>query len=252
MDTYLEQLFAVIRLSSGQRLALYMVARELATAVNDTELLAYLERAVAHEITVRDFEVRWQSGSSRATYVPEMKPLDVKLDKHLATLRKMIAGYAEDVNPEVAAKASELERGIFPSGVGAITQLTYVDQAIASMDLIRELQTTYAEHVEFLGLSRKVESVIALVIEYNDTVRLNPNQVKSSELKAARARGHRYMLEVVMRSLGGHYDSDNPAHVAARNRLLKALFTQIEQTRERNQARRSRRRRNARDTQPDR
>lgn len=244
MENSLEALFGgIIKLSSAQRMAILDAAAQVAADRGDSELASHVERAQAHEANVRDLERDQQSGAaSQAVYPPEMKPLDDRLDRSLTGLRSIVYGYmyGDESDAETQELGGQLLDGIFPSGVAAIIRLPYRDQAVATQDIASKLANEFADHVAFFGLTRKVANLNALSAEYSATLERGRDDVTVAEVRSAQQRGHLYMLEVLARVIGMAFDSNNPDHVADRERVLDVLFAQIAQTRARRIARRRR------------
>lgn len=244
MEHSLEALFgAIIKLSSAQRMAVLDAAAQLAADRADTQLANHVERARTHEARIRDLErERQSSGSRHALYPPAMKPLDDRLDRSLAGLRDIVHGFmsGDDNDAETQKRGAQLLAGIFPGGVAAVTNLPYRDQAVATRDILHKLANDYAAHVNFFGLTRKVANLNALSTEYSTVLENGNADVSATDVRSARRRGHQYMLEVLARVVGLAFDSDNPDHVADRERVLGVLFEQIAHTRARRNARRRR------------
>lgn len=236
-------LFNVIRLSSAQRVLIYEHVKALAEDSGDIQLAAKVSRALAYEQEVRALETRWEAsiGASASAYVPELRPLDMQLDRTLTSVRDVVrAQLSGESDDQSAAMAAELLDGIYPAGVAAVTRLPYIDQAAAAEDIVHALKTRFAAHVEHFGLSRKLTALAALVAEYSDAVRRSPASIEHAAVKAAQVQAHQHLIDVVARVVGTYFDSENPAHVAIRTRFLARLAEQMEATRTRTQARRRR------------
>lgn len=246
MVSDLEELFDVRRLSSAERGQIFEAAGMVASAASDTQLLAHLARASAHEASLREMQRQWALAStSKAKYVPEMSELDGRVDRQHTSIGAMLESHikGEDPDPEIRNKAQEVRDAIYPTGVAAVTRLPYLQQDTANQDIVKKLQTTYSAQVAALGLTSKAAALASLTAAYSDAVRRSPAAIESSTVDTAEDRAHLYMLEVMVRVLGNHFDSDNPAHMAARTQVTSRLFELLGDARARKRARRAANRR---------
>ena len=83
-----------------------------------------------------------------------------------------------------------------------------------------------------MGLTGMVEALAELSAQYDEAIQRGPTTVAHSALVAARKRAHVFLLEVVARVIGMHFDPAVPAQVEARGQgLFRALGTAAERRR---------------------
>lgn len=240
MGEDLRQLFAVRELTSAQREAVIMEVQEYAVANNDTALQAHCTRALAHERQVRDLAQTYQvTRANHKQYTDELHTLDPAADRQLKALHTRIEATSEAAHsdPTIPEKAQELLERIFPLGVRAITQQPFPEQNRVLKDIIIELQGPLAPLVADLGLTGMVEPLAEISQEYDEAIQRTPSGVAYGTLVAARNRAHAFMLEGVVRVLGMNFDSEVPAQVEARSKVLSVLFREIDTASERRRTR---------------
>jgi hypothetical protein len=240
MGADLKLLFAVRELTSAQREAILMEAHAYATESNDTVLQAHIARALAHERQVRDLDRTYQATkASRGQYAEELQELDPMADRQLTAIytRLEISSEAAHSDPTVPTKAAALLDKVFPLGVRPITAQPYPEQNRLLKDIVAELQGPSAPLVADLALTGMVEPLARISQQYDEAIQRSPGGVAHGTLVRARGRGHELVLEAVARVIGMNFDSEVPAQVEARGRVLSVLFREIAAASERRRTR---------------
>jgi hypothetical protein len=240
MGADLKLLFDVGELTSAQREAVLMEAQAYAVASNDTALQAHVGKAVDHEKQVRDLDGAYQTAkASRAQYADELQTLDPATDRQLKAIHTNLEILSETAHadPEIPAKAEALLDKVFPRGVRPITAQPYPEQNRLLKDVLAELLGPSAPLVIELGLLGMVQPLAALSQQYDEAIQRSPGGVAYGTLVAARTRAHSFLLEVVARVVGMNFDSDVPAQVEARGRVLSVLFRELDTASERRRTR---------------
>jgi hypothetical protein len=239
METLL-MFITVLRLSPGRRIQVYRKMRPLAEALRETGLVAHIDKAMSHDAHTRLTIDRHKHGGRNA-YAGPVGLVDGPADRMLSGLYAMIKGAAAGLPPRhpLTIMSEELIKDTFPNGPGAITHLPYSDQVVAMENLVTMLTGEHAERVAKLGLAVKLSQLAEITLEYRRLVDLGTGPNTAPDVRAANRRGHGYMSEVVSIILGTYFDSENPAHVTTREKLLAPLIEQIEIVRLTRRARRS-------------
>ena len=246
MGDDLKRLFDVGMLTSAQREEVLAAAQALATASNDAPLEAHVVRAFEHERRVRDLESAYQTGKdTRAQYVDELQVLDPTTDRQIRSIYTHLENTSEAAHrdPEVPIKARTLLDKVFPRGVRAITRQPYPEQNRLVKDVLAELQGPSTTLVADVGLSGMVEALAELSAQYDGAIQRSPSTVAHGALVAARDRAHAFLLEIVARVIGMHFDSDVAAQVEARGQVLSVLFRALDTAAERRRTRQAANRR---------
>lgn len=240
MGDDLKRLFDVGALTSAQREEVLTAAQVLATASGDAPLQAHIARAFEHERRVRDLDGAYQTAKdTRAQYVDELQVLDPSTDRQIRSIHNHLENTSEAAHrdPEVPVKARALLDKVFPRGVRVITGQPYPEQNRLVKDVLAELQGPSAALVADVGLTGMVEALAELSTQYDQAVQRSPVTVAHTTLAAARDRAHAFLLEVVVRVAGTHFDSDVPAQVEARGQVLSVLFRALDTAAERRRTR---------------
>lgn len=246
MGDDLKRLFDVGELTSAQREEVLMAAQALATATGDVPLQEHLVRAFEHERRVRDLEnVYYTNRDSKAQYVEEVYALDPPTDRQVKALHGHLQSTSEAFHsdPEIPVKAKALLDKVFPRGVRAITGQPFLEQNRLVKDLLAELQGPSAPLVADVGLTGMVAGLAALSEQYDEAIQRSPASVAYTTLVAAQERAHLFLLEVVMRVGGMHFESAVPAQVEARGQVFSVLFKALDTAAERRRNRRAANRR---------
>jgi hypothetical protein len=251
MGEDLNLLFDVGELTSTQREEVLTAAQAIATASSDVPLQEHIGKAFEHERRVRDLESAYQTGKdNRAQYVDELQTLDPTTDRQVKSIHGHLKNTSEaaHTNPDVPVTAKALIDKVFPRGVRAITGQPFPEQNRLVKDMLAELQGPSAPQVTLVGLTGQIDALATLSTQYDEAIQRSPGAVPYTTLVAAHDRAHLFMLEVVARVLGMHFDSEVPAQVEARRQVTSVLFrvldTAAERRRSRAAANRRRRQRN--------
>jgi hypothetical protein len=238
MGDDLKRLFDVGELTSAQREDVLAAAQ--AKASSDVPLQEHIARAFEHEKRVRDLEsVYYTNRDTRTQYVDELYELDPKTDRQIRSIHGYLENTSEAAHgdPTVPIKARALLDKVFPRGVRAITGQPFPEQNRLVKDVLAELQGPSAPLVEDVGLLGLVAGLVTLSAQYDHAIQRSPGSVAYTTLAAAQARAHAFMLEVVARVIGMNFDSEVPAQVEARGRVLSVLFKALETAAERRRSR---------------
>lgn len=133
MKPFLHELLSLAKLRSGRRMSLYRQWQPILTNHGLTAILAYVDRAMAHDGATRELENRWKASTSRRRYSTDMPTIDALVDGMLYALFRLTRAQINGLpaNDPLVARATDLEHQLFPAGVSAIARLPYNDQAIA-------------------------------------------------------------------------------------------------------------------------
>jgi hypothetical protein len=251
MGDDLKRLFDVGELTSAQREEVLAAALALATENNDAPLQGHIGRALEHDKRVRDLESTYYANrDTKAQYVDELYELDPTTDRQIRSIHGHLESTSEaaHADPTVPIKARALLDKVFPRGVRAITGQPFLEQNRLVKDVLAELVGPSAPLTADVGLLGMVQGLATLATQYDQAIQRSPASVAYTTLAAAQARAHAFMLEVVARVIGMHFDSDMPAQVETRGRVLAVLFKAQETAAERRRSRAAaNRRRRARD-----
>jgi hypothetical protein len=240
MGDDLKRLFDIGELTSAQREEVLVAAQAVATERNDVPLQGHITRAFEHERRVRDLESTYYTNrDTKAQYVDELYELDPKTDRQIRSIHGNLESTSEATHADatVPGKARALLDKVFPRGVRAITGQPFLEQNRLVKDVLAELVGPSAPLTADVGLLGLVQGLATLSMQYDQAIQRSPASVAYNTLAAAQARAHAFMLEVVARVIGMHFDSDVPAQVAARGRVLSVLFRAQETAAERRRSR---------------
>lgn len=229
MNPSLLSLFKFTKLSSGRRLRVFREMRKRARERSMTDLVAFLDQAIVHEKRTHELNRRWRTqGRSRTIGGPDIGAIDGLTDQSLTSLRDMVVAYIRGALPgDVKAELAErVRKAIFPDGVSAITSLPYVEE-LAALELILDaLRDELQVEVSALGLTHMVERLTTLFEMYQSALDAGGDHLWFRDVKAARERGHVFMLEAVSQVLGRFFREADPSHAEARAELLEPVLEQ--------------------------
>ena len=240
MGEDLKHLFDVGELTSAQREAELAAAQVVAKASNDVPLQGHIAGAYEHERRVRDLESAYQtSKDNRAQYVEELQTLDPSTDRQVKSIYAHVKNTSEaaHIDPEVPNTAKALLDQVFPRGVRAITGQPYPEQNRLVKDILAELQGPSRPQVVTVGATGLVDALAALSAQYDEAIQRSPGAVPYTTLVAAQGRAHLFMLEVVARVLGMHFNSEVAAQVEARRQVTSVLFRELDTAADRRRTR---------------
>lgn len=239
MENTLENLINVYALSTGRRLfALGQV--ELAAKERGFKELGLLCReAVEHDEKTRSLETTWAEPSTGTT---ELQRTDFQVDRTLVAIRDTAqaqADGAEDGDEATRNKVTRFNNYIFPRGVQAITQATYIDE-LSQVDevLVRLKSKEMTALATELGLTKLIKQLTRLAADYRAALQApEARKLDFGVIRAARAQGHQYLVRAVAMILGKH-NSPSDEDVEARDALLTPILKQNEAVRQYMKARR--------------
>lgn len=232
MDVALSSLFSMYQFSTGRLLfALQGVDRALRDHDDDVgDIGEHVTKAIRHSRTTRQLEAQFAASQNTPRTNPKAAAVDIKLDRALVALRDAAQAHvtSADDDAEVAARASKLLVAIFPRGVQAVTQATFVEELSLVDGILAEIKAHHAETVKTLGLSLFVTRIAKLNDEYR-AAQQTPATAGTdfSAVRAARQRGQEFLLEITAMVIG-RYPLQSAPHVAARQALLGPILTQHE------------------------
>lgn len=232
MDVALSSLFSLYQFSTGRLLfALQGVDRALRDHEEDLGGVAeHLAKAIRHSRNTRQLEAQFAASQNVPRTNPKAAAIDVKLDRALVALRDAAQAHvtSADDDADVAAKASKLLTAVFPRGVQAVTQATFVEELSLVDGILAEIKTHHAETVKSLGLSLFVSRIAKLNDEYR-VAQQTPAAAGTdfSAVRASRQRGQEFLLEVIA-MIAGRYPLQSAPHVAARQALMGPILLQHE------------------------
>ena len=226
----LEEYLEVGVLSTGRRLFVLELMRLAAQEMGGHEdFMARIDEAAAHDEQTRELEHQWGGVRNGNFDTRVLKPLDRRLDHIISAVRDGAEVQRQGAAPHepIHAAVDAFLEAALPEGVFAVTSLPYVDQLSETEKLIGMLRGPLADQVAELGLERQVSRLEEIVPEYRAGLYGTGEQaIEFAPVRAARRRGHRYLLELVAMVIGRHNRADDPVHQAARAQLLTPLAKQ--------------------------
>lgn len=171
-----------------------------------------------------------RAAGSEGQHGPEASEIDALFDHVLVGFHDHLFAQSRIFLGEPrGASAAALRQAVFPDGPGAITQLPYVQQHAQAEAMLAhldgpELVTHVAALPELPPMITRVREISA---RYGAA--LPPHaQVPSTEtIRAARARGHELMCEIVAMILA-HFATVDPVDPEGRAYLLEPIMSQNE------------------------
>jgi hypothetical protein len=234
MSATLASLLTLYFFSTGRRLFALQEVKKLAAAEGFAALVNHCDVAIEHDRTTRMIEARWSGRKTGVQYSPLARQIDMSVDTALSALHDGLELEAKNSAPDdpLGERAETLRQTLFPSGVGAVTSLNYVDELGEVERILGTVKSAeWAPVVTSLGLSRRVSRIEALEPQYRSAVADPVTKMDFADVKNARARGQSLMLHAVAMVLG-KYPSDSDADVAAREKCLAPIFRQNEAIRD--------------------
>lgn len=154
--------------------------------------------------------------------------LDPLLSRAISKLYTYLDGsvVGDDDEPEDVA-ARKVLSAIFPLGVGAITQLPYVEEVTAVEGLLRELKGPLAVEAELLGLERHIRAIQGLVSALRNELTLVASEdlITWDKVAASQYESQELYAGVILTILA-RYSSNEPCSVARRQELLREILQQ--------------------------
>lgn len=240
MSAQLTSLFVFYQFPTGRRLFALQELHKLAQADNLSNLATFCTTAIAHDRATRLLEARWAGRKVGAQYSPLAKQIDILVDTALGALHDGLENEVQnsDTNDPLAPQAETLRTTLFPTGVGAITSLNYVDELTEVERIVHTCKSTaWAPVIAQLGLQRRVDRIVSLESQYRTAIAESGDKLTFGEVKAARQQGQSLMLQAIAIILG-LYPSDNENDLERRSKLLAPIFRQQDAIRDDLRARR--------------
>lgn len=217
MSSSLQDLFNLYVFSTGRRMFALRQIKPIATEADHRALLIVVNKALEHDARTLRLETAWQASGYDAD-PQRVKKIDAKVDRTLTAMRDAAAAQALAAEPGDALYETvhEFMLAIFPAGLQAVTSLPYVEELAAVEMIIKQLKGPFERHVRELGLGRLLERLSSLTVEYRAAQEEKPkSEISFGDVRAARALGQEYLLQVVAVIVGTHF-SGTTDH--ARNR----------------------------------
>jgi hypothetical protein len=225
--------------STGRRLFALQQVQKLAKDRGLAKLEAHIAAALKHDRQTLAIEQQWETSGASAPK-GEAARIDNLVDRTLSALRDAAQAQAEGAEPgdEIAEMAESLLTTLFPAGVAAITNLSFIEELAVIDSMIFKLKGPLAPAVKELGLTRLAKRLTTLADEYRGALSAPSPALKFGEVRAARARGQEMLLEVVAMVLGEHPLS-TIKDLNARTELLAPILRQNEEIGQAMRARRA-------------
>lgn len=230
MAVDLASLFNLYQLSTGRRIFAMQQVHKIAKKRKLSDLEAHVVAAIKHDRQTRKLDAQWQTQGSRPKSQGDASRVDPLVDRTLTALRDGAAAQAEGAAPddEIIAKVDAFLTELFPLGVAAVTQLSYVDELSAVDEIVAKLKGDLAPLVKELGLTRQATRLTKLAIDYRAALEAPaPPALDFGSVRAARAEGQSLMLQTVA-MIVGMFPKNSPEHVQGRTELLTPILKQNE------------------------
>jgi hypothetical protein len=230
MAVDLASLFNLYQFSTGRRIFALQQVLKAAKKLKLADLEAHVVAAIKHDRTTRKLDVQWQKQGSRPKSQGDASRIDPLVDRTLTALRDGAAAQAEGAAPDedIVEKVDAFIAEIFPSGVTAVTQLSYVDELSAVDEIVAKLKGELAPTVKELGLTRQAARLAKLAGEYRAALETQPAPALDfGTVRAARAQGQNLMLQAIA-MIVGMFPTNRPNHEQARAALLTPILKQNE------------------------
>lgn len=233
MSVALQDILNLYVFSTGRRLFALKQVHQAAKERKLSALISQVAEAIKHDRATRALELRWSKQVSIAPGVGEAPRLDAMLDRTVSGLRDAAQAHAEgaEEGEAIVKVVNDFIADLFPAGVQAVTQLPYVDELSAVEEIIEKLKGPHAKTVKELGLGRFVARLEGMLPKYRAALEGPKSEISFGSVKAARALGQDYLLQVVAMILGA-FPKSTPDHVAARTALLTPILRQNEAIRQ--------------------
>lgn len=193
------------------------------------ELVARIDRALAHEARTAELEGLWSAGQTGKRPVP--RDFDPRIDRTLLIIEQMLIACGEDLDPEIARYAAELASQLFPQSVTEHIRLPFIDQLQANENVLTVLEAPERrEWVDRLGLRIYTRRLRALNDGFRQALLARDAEpaVKFDDVRAARDKAQANYVAIAAR-IGGMYCDDEDAEL--RTELLAPIMEQNEELR---------------------
>jgi hypothetical protein len=231
MEAMHQDFFRIYQLPTGRRIFALQQMLEIAQQLEDREfaaiLTAHITEALVHEYETREYELRWNAHQQRLLNPDPVRPIDARLDRTLTAVRDTAEAQANGarIHDPIHVVVSDFLREIFPSGVGQVTSLPYVDQLAVTEVILTKLQTTLAPMVVELGLDRLVARLATIVPEYRAGLRMT-QELSFATVNDRRRQGRDGLYEAIAMIFGRFYKVRDDEHIVCRTALLAPLIEQ--------------------------
>lgn len=184
MPISLRVLFRLYILTPGRRIHALNQIKSLPAAANNKELIAAIDKSVAHDREVLQLESQRQGGTDPTTG----RSLDTQIDRALGTIaRNLVELSRTSDDQDMAQRAQKLSRKLFPEGLSAHVHLPYVDQLAANSRVITELSLEDNKpFVDKVGLQYWVDRLQDLNTKFQDAIDTTGTIDASAVREAAR------------------------------------------------------------------
>jgi hypothetical protein len=168
MTVDLQDLLSLYVFSTGRRLFALKQAHKVAKKMKLTDIDAHITAAIKHDKKTRALELTWAGQAAGSPEKSEAPRIDALVDRTLTALRDAAQAQAEgaDAGDAIVKVVDAFLLELFPGGVQAITQMTYVDELSATEAVLEKLKGKLAPQVTELGLGRLVARLQKLVASY--------------------------------------------------------------------------------------
>lgn len=230
MDGSLESLVNLYRFPTGRRLFALKLVRAEAERENFDKLVKHCDAAIAHDTQTMTIERRWAGETIANTGNHDAQRLDILVDLTLSGIRDHALAQAAGApeNDPIHATVAHFLSKVFPTNVGDVTSLPYVEELEAVDAIVRLLQNELAPTVQELSLQRHTTRLANLANDYRKALEAPPPSLLDwGRVRAARAKGQGMLLEAVALILGKRHGHSADA-TAARLQLLGPILRQNE------------------------
>jgi hypothetical protein len=228
----LNSLFNIYTFSTGRRMYSMSLVKPIAAARKAKEIVTHIDMALAHDRVTRILDIRWDGRQQLNRGGGKLKAVDGLTDNTITAIRDGAVLQTRGMQPDdpIHGVVEAFLAEALPAGVQAITALPFVDQVSAVDAIVTKLQGPLAPVVKELGLTRQVERLAALAVEYRaalDESTLRSDAIVYEEVREAREKGQQYLLALIVLILATYRD-DTPEDEEAREALLTPILQQNE------------------------
>ncbi len=234
MFAALDRFIKVRQFGVGRRLFTFDKVRTQARELENTDIVAFTEQAIAHDESVtQPLNARWKrqkSGATAPTVSPHGREADRAFDTCLGGIDRVLLGIPRIWGREHASavQAQRLHAQLFPAGVGEITSLSWVDEVGEGRRIVRLAQSEeWREAVASTGLTAPIERLQVVTDALKDVLERDPVGLLFSEVRGARAKGQGYLRAIIAKCIGD-YPNPTAEHETVRLRLLAPVIEQDE------------------------
>ena len=218
-------MFALYQLTPGRRIYVLRRVREFAEAKQLAAVVAAVDRALAQDRQALELDAQ------RLANGPEqVRDKDLEVDRVLVAIDYLL-GYA--AGKPSGVEAAQLQRRLFPGGLGEHTRLPFPEQSAANDRVLAILaDPANADQLAALNLQGLATDLRQARDEFDAALanrdRFNPTTW--DQVKAARAVGQELYLQVIVQILAA-FPGQTDADADARERLLGPIWQQEDQVR---------------------